>query len=207
MKGNCAINPYYLWFCEIECCLFAKFFLILLCIPNRCVDILESVFAVLNRKCGSFQKQKDNEQHSFLVYVWVYWHILCQCLTHYRCGALYRLFLLRFYHNLLFNKRNHLHTFFFYKSLLGGGRVNITTMKPINHTIQESDTYIEYLKTQSVDFFVEVKRGTRFSIISVCENNTNIFLLKSIVGGHIFYPTCNKETIEGLWRTLETENN
>ena len=27
----------------------------------------ESVFIVLNRKCGSFHKQKDNEQHSFLV--------------------------------------------------------------------------------------------------------------------------------------------
>lgn len=26
----------------------------------------ESVFTVLPRKCGSFQKQKDNGQHSFL---------------------------------------------------------------------------------------------------------------------------------------------
>ena len=66
---------------------------------------IESVFAVLNRKCGSFQCKRTNEQHSFLVYVWERWHILCRCLTHYRCGALYRLFSFGSFHNPLFDKR------------------------------------------------------------------------------------------------------
>ena len=47
-----------------------NYFLSLLYVAQKMreTDIFdESVFIVLNRKCGSFHKQKDNEQHSFLV--------------------------------------------------------------------------------------------------------------------------------------------
>ena len=66
---------------------------------------IESVFAVLNRKCGSFQNERMTNSTHFLYMYGVYWHILCRCLTHYRCGALYRLFSFGSFHNPLFDKR------------------------------------------------------------------------------------------------------
>ena len=72
---------------------------------------IESVFAVLLRESDSFQKQKDNRTTpiSCIYAIGVPTSIL---MAYYRCGALYRLFLLGFCQNLLRDRRNHLHTFF-----------------------------------------------------------------------------------------------
>ena len=46
-------------------------------------------------------------------------HALCMHLILSRCGALYRLFSLRSFHNLLTDRRNRLHTFFLYNAQQG----------------------------------------------------------------------------------------
>ena len=70
-----------------------------------CSRHIESVFAVLCRKSDSFTKQKDNRTTPIsCIAMW-----LCSSLhiPHilFKCGALYRLFLLGFCQNLLLSKR------------------------------------------------------------------------------------------------------
>ena len=76
-------------------------------------------------------------------------------------------------------------------------------MKSIQETIKSSDNYINYLKTKNEDYFVVLKEGARFRVMSVCDSNTNIFIMQSVVGNHLFYPTYDKEAIENLWKSLE----
>ena len=58
-----------------------------------------------------FSKLKDGEQHSFLVQLCVTMHLSCAYPILSKCGALYRLFQFRSFHNLHFDRRIQLHTF------------------------------------------------------------------------------------------------
>ena len=61
---------------------------------------------VLSGKCGSFQSQKDSGRHSFIRLEYVAWGFLPVC-SHIYTGVEYwvRLFLTRFFHNLLEDRR------------------------------------------------------------------------------------------------------
>ena len=94
---------------------FAKNFLYLWCLTVYSLDehILKVFFAfVLVRKCGSFQERGQRTALISCVVVWLCTFLVCRYPILFRCGALYRLFSQRSFHNLLTNKRNQLHTFF-----------------------------------------------------------------------------------------------
>ena len=68
-----------------------------------CIRHIESVFAVLVRKCGSFQERGQTDGTHFL-YSYRAMPSLAYTIL-FKCGALYRLFSQGYFHNLLTNKR------------------------------------------------------------------------------------------------------
>ena len=72
---------------------------------NRDSRHIESVFAVLLRESDSFQKQKDIRTTPISCIVMCDYAFLGIYLILFKCGALYRLFLHRSFHNLLVDRR------------------------------------------------------------------------------------------------------
>ena len=89
--------------CPTECCSFRKIFLILWCywINSRHI---ESVFAVLSRKCGSFHKRGQTNSTHFL-----YSYVAVRLLRTYphtiQVWGIVSFITVRSFHNLRLNKR------------------------------------------------------------------------------------------------------
>ena len=96
---------------------------------NRDSRHIESVFAVLTKKSDSFKKQKDIRTTPISCIVMCDYAFLGIYLILFKCGALYRLFLLGFCQNLLRDKREKLHTFFLYIT----HRIGDATVKNLNY--------------------------------------------------------------------------
>ena len=83
-------------------------------------------------------KRITNSTHFLYSYVAVRYLRIYPILS--KCGALYRLFLLGFYHNLLTDKRNQLHTFFLcknHRSRSWCGNQTIFKMKKVTYVVPE----------------------------------------------------------------------
>ena len=87
--GRCYFSMQY----PTECCSFRKSFLILYCRAMFSLDrhITKVFFAVFLRKCGNFQRNKD-ERTALISCICMACGIFCVYALHYKCGVLHRLF-------------------------------------------------------------------------------------------------------------------
>ncbi len=102
---------------------------------RRRTYFLKVFFAfVLVRKCGSFQERGQRTALISCVVVWLCTILVCRYPILFKCGALYRLFSQRSFHNLLTNKRKSTPHFLFYNNRtygVGGQYKNYVYMKQL----------------------------------------------------------------------------